>query len=363
MAERTWASLLASLTAGEDLPPETARWAMQQILRGDATPAQTAGFIIGLRMKGEHASEVRQLTEVMLEFANLVPRPAGLDVVLDVVGTGGDGSGSVNISTMAALIAAAAGAPVIKHGNRAASSQAGSADVLEAVGVTITLSPEAVGRCAADVGIGFCFAPAHHPALRHAAPVRRELGVASVFNILGPLTNPGLANASLVGCSNERLAPLLAAVLHERGVSAIVVRGTDGLDEISVSAPTRAWDSTGPTVVETVVVPADLGIPVIEPESLRGGDPARNAELMLKVLDPATASDDPDSDAVTAIRFAVTVNAAAALVAFDAARGQGGAGDLVARIRARIPSARSVLEDGSALRVLQTWIERSAELA
>ena len=363
MAERTWASVLASLTAGGDLPPDAARWAMGQILSGDATPAQTAGFIIGLRMKGEQPAEVRELTEVMLEFAHLVPRPEGLDVVLDVVGTGGDGSGSVNISTMSALIAAAAGAPVIKHGNRAASSHAGAADVLEAVGVTITLSPEAVGRCAADVGIGFCFAPAHHPALRHAAPVRRELGVPSVFNILGPLTNPGLANASLVGCANERLAPLVAAVLHERGVSALVVRGTDGLDEISVCAETRVWDATGDHVVETMLRPSELGVPPIEPELLRGGEPARNAELLLKVLDPATASDDVDTAAVGAIRHAVTVNAAAALVAFDAARGERGSGDLTNRVHTRMGSARTVLDQGSALSLLRDWIARSAELA
>lgn len=363
MSERTWASVLASLTTGQDLPPEAARWAMGEILRGDATPAQTAGFIIGLRMKGEQAAEVRELTEVMLEFAHLVPRPDGLAVVLDVVGTGGDGSGSVNISTMSALIAAAAGAPVIKHGNRAASSQAGAADVLEAVGVTITLTPEAVGRCAADVGIGFCFAPAHHPALRHAAPVRRELGVPSVFNILGPLTNPGLANASLVGCSNERLAPLIAAVLHERGVSAVVVRGTDGLDEISVSADTRVWDATGDEVVETLLTPRELGLPAIEPALLRGGEPARNAELLLKVLDPATPADDVDAAAVGAIRHAVTVNAAAALVAFDAACGVRGDDDLANRVLARMPSARAVLDDGSALSVLRAWIARSAELA
>lgn len=273
----------------------------------------------------------------MLEFAHLVPRPAGLDVVLDVVGTGGDGSGSVNISTMSALIAAAAGAPVIKHGKRAASSQAGAADVLEAVGVTITLTPESVGRCAADVGIGFCLAPAHHPALRHAAPVRRELGVPSVFNILGPLTNPGLANASLVGCSNERLAPRIAAVLHERGVSA--------------------------HVVETTLSPTQLGIPAIEPALLRGGEPARNAELLLKVLDPETPQDDPDAAAVDAIRHAVAVNAAAALVAFDAACGNRGSGDLTSRVLARMTSARAALDDGAALAVLRAWIARSAEVA
>lgn len=185
----------------------------------------------------------------------------------------------------------------------------------------------------------------------------------SVFNILGPLTNPGLANASLVGCSNERLAPLIAAVLHERGVSAVVVRGTDGLDEISVSADTRVWDATGDEVVETLLTPRELGLPAIEPALLRGGEPARNAELLLKVLDPATPADDVDAAAVGAIRHAVTVNAAAALVAFDAACGVRGDDDLANRVLARMPSARAVLEDGSALSVLRAWIARSAELA
>lgn len=363
MAEISWPSLLTGLIAGQDLAPDTARWAMQQILRGDATPAQTAGFVVGLRMKGEQPAEVRALTDVMLEFAHLVPRPESLPVVLDVVGTGGDGSRSVNISTMAALVCAAAGAPVIKHGNRAASSQAGAADVLEQVGVTIALSPEAVARCAQEVGIGFCFAPAHHPALRHAAPTRRELGVATVFNILGPLTNPGLANASLAGCANERLAPLVAAVLHERGVSALVVRGTDGLDEISTCAPTRVWDATGDAVTESEVAPADLGVDTVHADLLRGGDPARNAELLVKVLDPVIADDDPDARAVAAIRDAVTVNAAAALVAFDAACGIREGGELADRIRARMPRAREVLTSGAALATLREWSKLSAELA
>lgn len=354
--------ILNGIISREVLPADAIRWAMTQVLSGDATPAQTAGFVMGLRVRGEDPTEVRALTDVMLEFANLVPRPESLPVVLDVVGTGGDGSHSVNISTMSALVCAAAGAPIIKHGNRAASSQTGAADVLEALGVSITLSPEGVAQCADEVGIGFCFAPAHHPALRFAAPTRKELGVGTVFNILGPLTNPGLANASLAGCANERLAPLLAQVLLDRGVKAIVVRGTDGLDEISTCAPTRVWDATGDHVEESQIAPEDFGISRVPAELLRGGESQRNAELLRKVLDPS-ADIGADQDAVAAIRDAVALNAAAALVAFDAASGGDASLSLVERINAELTRSRAALESGEAWATLQRWAQLSTALS
>ncbi|MFM1917667.1 MAG: anthranilate phosphoribosyltransferase [Actinomycetota bacterium] len=354
--------VLNGIISGEVLPADSVRWAMTQVLSGDATPAQTAGFVMGLRVRGEDPTEVRALTDVMLEFANLVPRPDSLRVVLDVVGTGGDGSHSVNISTMSALVCAAAGAPVIKHGNRAASSQTGAADVLEALGVAITLSPEGVARCAEEVGIGFCFAPAHHPALRFAAPTRKELGVGTVFNILGPLTNPGLADASLAGCANERLAPLLAQVLHDRGVKAIVVRGTDGLDEISTCAPTRVWDATGDRVEEREIAPEDFDIARVPAELLRGGEAQRNAELLRKVIDP-TADLNADRAAVAAIRDAVALNAAAALVAFDAACGGDTSHSLVERINAELERSRAALSSGQAWATLQRWAQFSSALS
>ncbi|MEI8261272.1 MAG: anthranilate phosphoribosyltransferase, partial [Actinomycetes bacterium] len=198
----TWPVVLSRLLAGTELTPSEATWAMTEILSGNATASQIGGFAMALRAKGESAQEVAAFVEVMLAHALVVSRPLGPDVVLDVVGTGGDQSGSVNISTMEALVCAALGAPIVKHGNRAASSQTGTADVLEELGVAIDLSPEAVARSVHEVGIGFCFAPNHHPSLRFAGPTRRELGVPTVFNILGPLTNPGLATTALVGCAN-----------------------------------------------------------------------------------------------------------------------------------------------------------------
>jgi anthranilate phosphoribosyltransferase len=210
----TWPDLLTALLAGTDLTRDQATWAMDQIMSGDATTAQVAGLVVALRAKGESADEVAGLVDAMLAHAVRVPLTVP---ALDVVGTGGDRAHTVNISTMAALVAAAAGAPVVKHGNRAASSQTGTADVLERLGVPLSLPPDAVLACVADAGIGFCFAAAYHPAMRHAAAPRRELGVPTVFNVLGPLANPAQPAAALIGCADARLAPVLAAVLAARG--------------------------------------------------------------------------------------------------------------------------------------------------
>ena len=276
-----WPAVLSTLLAGHDLSPTEAAWAMEQVLSGSATSAQLAAFVVALRAKGESAAEVDALVGVMLEHARLLDfGPDGPPVALDVVGTGGDGAHTVNISTMSALVCAAAGAPVIKHGNRAASSSTGTADVLEHLGVAIDLGPEGVVASVRRVGIGFCFAQTHHPAMRHAGPTRRELGVPTVFNILGPLTNPGGAPSALIGCANPTLAPVMADVLHRRGVKALVVRGEDGLDEISTAAPTRVWDATTGPVVVGVLDAADLGVARTDAALLRGGDSARNAELL-----------------------------------------------------------------------------------
>ena len=360
----TWSSVLGRLLSHEDLDGPTAGWAMNQILSGEATPAQVAGFVTALRSKGETPTEVAALVEVMLEHARLLDLgPGAPAVVLDVVGTGGDQLHTVNISTMAALVCAAAGAPIVKHGNRAASSSTGTADVLEELGVAIDLDPAAVGQSVLTAGIGFCFAPTHHPAMRHAGPTRRELGVPTVFNILGPLTNPGLAGAALIGCASATLAPVMADVLCRRGVRALVVRGDDGLDEISTLTTTQVWDATGDVVVETSIDPTELGLRSVEPAALRGGDPARNALLLRKTLgivDPA----DIDAAQVAAIRDAVAINAAAALVAFDAATGADTADDssLQERIARRLPDVGEVLDSGSALVLLDRWIQVTQDL-
>ena len=331
---------------------------MNQILSGEATPAQVAGFVTALRAKGETPTEVAALVDVMLEHARLLDLGSGRPpVLLDVVGTGGDQSHSVNISTMAALVCAAAGAPIVKHGNRAASSSTGTADVLEELGVAIDLDPAGVSQSVALAGIGFCFAPTHHPAMRHAGPTRRELGVPTVFNILGPLTNPGLAEAALIGCASPTLAPVMADVLFRRGVRALVVRGDDGLDEISTITTTRVWDATGDVVVETTIDPTALGITLVQSDALRGGDSVRNALLLRKALGAADV-DDADAEQVVAIRDAVALNAAAALVAFDAASGVAASGEtpLQARVGRRLPDARAAIESGAALALLDRWI-------
>jgi anthranilate phosphoribosyltransferase len=359
-----WPTVLGGLIAGSDLDPGQARWAMEEILSGSATSAQIAAFVVALRAKGETPAEVDALAEAMLHHARLLEFGAiGRPVCLDVVGTGGDQAHLVNISTMAALVCAAAGAPVVKHGNRAASSATGTADVLERLGVVIDLEPDEVVASLRQVGIGFCFAQVHHPAMRHAGPTRRELGVPTVFNILGPLTNPGGAGAALIGAANLDLAPVMADVLHRRGVKALVVRGEDGLDEISTESPTRVWDVTGGTVLESVIDAADLGIARAERRLLQGGDSARNAELLVATL-AAGAPTGPDAERVAAIRDAVAVNAAAALVAFRAAAGQDPSDDrsLTLRIADQLPIVREVLASGRALRTLEDWIAVTAGL-
>lgn len=361
----TWPAVIGRLLSGADLEPADAGWAMEQVLSGSATSAQLAGFVTALRAKGETPAEVAALVDVMLAHARLLDWGAeDRPVCLDVVGTGGDQAHTVNLSTMAALVCAAAGAPVVKHGNRAASSATGTADVLERLGVAIDLPPEAVVVSVRRAGIGFCFAQTHHPAMRHAGPTRRELGVPTVFNILGPLTNPGLAQAALIGCASEPLAPVMADVLRRRGVWALVVRGQDGLDEISICAPTRVWDVTGASVGDSVLDAADLGIPRTDPELLRGGDPERNADLLEAALAGGSA-EGADADRILAIRDAVAVNAAAALVAFRAASGPGepDARPLTDRVADELTVARGVLESGAAWDILAGWAAVTRELA
>ena len=355
---QTWPAVLTALLAGNDLTAESAEWAMAEIMSGDATPAQVAGFVIALRAKGETAPEIGGLVASMLRAAVRfqVPGPA-----LDVVGTGGDRAHTVNISTMAALVAAGAGVPVVKHGNRAASSKTGTADVLEELGLAISLPPAAVLRCIAEVGIGFCFAAAFHPAMRHAGPTRSQLGVPTVFNVLGPLANPAQPAAALIGCADLRLAPILAEVLAARGTRAMVVRGEDGLDEITTSGPTAIWDVTGSQVVADRFDPIDLGIARPAAGALRGDDAAFNAAVLRDVLAGGTDGN------LRAVRDAVVVNAAAALVAFDAVTGSRTYGarpaSLTERIGNALPVAIASIDSGSTHRVLEEWVRLSSSLA
>ena len=341
---RSWPTLLTRLIAGVDLGAEDTAWAMDQVMSGAATPAQVAGFVVALRAKGETAAELGGLATAMLAHA----RPVPVEVrAVDVVGTGGDRAHTVNISTMAALVTAAAGVPVVKHGNRAASSQCGTADVLEALGVAIDLGPDEVARCVEELGIGFCFAPVFHPAMRHAAAPRREIGVPTAFNFLGPLTNPARPPAALIGCADERMTGVMAEVLAARGVSALLVRGDDGLDEITTTTTTTAWVVAGGAVRRESVDPAELGVPVARPEDLRGGDVARNATVVRNLL---AGESGP-------VRDAVLLNATAALAAHT-----GLTGDLLADLRAGAEHATRAVDSGAAAELLSRWVRRSTEL-
>jgi anthranilate phosphoribosyltransferase len=337
----TWPGLLTRLVRREDLSADDARWAMRQVMTGEVTPVQVAGFLVALRAKGESPEEVAGLAATMLELATPVSLPVEC---VDIVGTGGDGAQTVNISTMAAIVTAAAGIPVAKHGNRAASSASGTADVLEALGVVIDLPAEAVARCVREAGIGFFFAPVFHPGFRHAAVPRRELGIGTVFNFLGPLTNPARPVAGAIGCADTRMAPVLAAVLAARGNRAMVFRGDDGLDELTTATTSSVWVVRDGEVEAERLDPTVLGIPVSEPGALRGGDPEVNAEVVRRLV-----AGDPGQ-----VRDAVLLNAAAALAAYD----QRGA-RLHDALGAALPRAAAAIDDGRAAAKLEEWVRVS----
>jgi anthranilate phosphoribosyltransferase len=336
---RSWPHLLTALLNGADLDAGATSWAMEQIMGGEATPAQVAGFAIALRAKGETAAEVAGLAETMLTFAKPVP-PVGDS--LDIVGSGGDQSHTVNISTMAALIAAAAGARVTKHGNRAASSSCGAADVLEAIGVAIDLTGAGVASCVQEAGIGFCFAPVFHPAFRHTAVARRELGVRTVFNSLGPLTNPARPVAGAIGVAESRMAEVTAGVIAARGNRALVFRGDDGLDELTTTTTSQVWVAAEGSVSRHLVDPTRLGIARADAADLVGADAEFNAGVMRDLLAGKTG----------AVRDAVLLNAAAGLAAFDGPR----VAELDDQLADGIQRGAAAIDDGTASDVLARWI-------
>ncbi|MBK0868486.1 anthranilate phosphoribosyltransferase [Saccharopolyspora sp. HNM0986] len=333
----SWPALLGHLVAGNDLSAQDTAWAMDLVMTGEATPARVAAFVVALRAKGETPAEVRGMADTML--AHSLPLEIDRRAV-DVVGTGGDRSGSVNISTMTAIVLASCGATVVKHGNRAASSKCGTADVLEELGVTIDLPPEGVRECVRDVGIGFCFAPVFHPAFKYTAGPRREIGIPTAFNILGPLTNPARPSAGLIGCADPRLAPVMAEVFAARGNSVLLVRGDDGMDEITTAAGSTVWAVGGGQVRQTRIEPAELGIPLSSPDALRGGDATVNARAVRDLL---AGESGP-------VRDAVVLNVAGALAAHD-----GIAEDLTGQLRDGIERARQALDSGAAAALLARW--------
>lgn len=340
----TWPALLGRLIRGEDLAAPDTAWVMDRVLSAEATPAQLAGFLVAMRAKGETAAEITGLAETMLAHASrfIVPGRA-----VDVVGTGGDQAHTVNISSMAAVVVAAAGAPVVKHGGRAASSASGTADVLEALGVAIDLPAAGVAACVAEAGIGFCFAPVFHPAMRHAAGARRELGVPTAMNVLGPLTNPAQPAAALIGCAFPAMLAVIADVLAARGTAALVVRGDDGLDELTTAGTSTALVVSDGVVRTETVDPRMLDIAPATREDLRGGDATVNAGVFRAVL---AGERGP-------VRDAVLLNAAAALVAFD-----GPGPCLVDDLRAALPRVAAAIDSGAAERMLSRWVEVSTVL-
>lgn len=341
-AARSWPDVISALIAGRDLSAEDTAWAMDQIMSGEASNAQIAGFAVALRAKGETVAEISGLVRTMYEHAHTidVPGPA-----VDVVGTGGDRARTVNISTMSAIVVAGTGAKVVKHGNRAASSASGASDVLEKLGVNLDLTPGRVAEVAEEAGITFCFAVKFHPALRHVAQMRKELGVATPFNFLGPLTNPARVGAQATGVADARMAPIMAGVLAERGVSALVFRGDDGLDELTTTATSQVWVVRGGAVRQETFDPRDVGIDLVPVAALRGADASYNADVARRLLAGETGP----------VRDAVLLNAAAALTALDADAD----GPLSDRIAAGIVRAAESIDSGSARRVLERWVATS----
>ena len=318
---------IARLLDGHDLARDEARETMNTIMSGDATQAQIAGFLVALRAKGETADEIAGCAEAMREHVLRV-RPKRTDLV-DIVGTGGDGANTYNISTAAALVAAGAGAGIAKHGNRAASSATGAADVLEALGFRLDLEPDRIERSIDELGFGFLFAQAHHPAMRHAAPVRRELATRTVFNVLGPLTNPAGARALMLGVYSPELTRTLAAALVQLGATrAYVVHGAGGIDELSPCGPNLVCEVENGSVREYELDPLDLGVERCDPSELRGGDPATNARALRDVLAGAGGGH----------RAAVILNAAGGIAAAGHAE----------NLREGIERAREAIDSGAA---------------
>ncbi|MDN5726979.1 MAG: anthranilate phosphoribosyltransferase [Propionibacteriales bacterium] len=337
---RTFPDVLTALVRGQDVDAETSGWVMDRILAGDMSPVQVAGFVIALRAKGETVEEITGLADAMLSHATDITVTGD---VVDVVGSGGDRANTVNVSTMAAITAAAAGARVVKHGNRSASSACGTADVLEELGVELNLAPAKQQEIVDECGICFLFAPHYHPALKHSLMARRELGVATTFNFLGPLANPARPAAQAVGIADERMADLVAGVMARRRVRGLVFHGGDGLDELTTTTSSSVWVINDGRAVRTTLDPAELGLPLARVEDLVGAGPDHNARVVRDLVAGSTG----------AVRNIVVLNAAATLLAHA---GPDPEADLAAQLRPMITRADTVLTDGTAAATLDRWV-------
>lgn len=342
----TWSDLLTTLCAGGDLTVAEASWAMDRVMRGEASPARLAAFLAALRTKGETAAELQGLADMMLSHAVRfeVAGPS-----LDIVGTGGDRSHTVNISTMSAVVAAGAGVPVVKHGNRAASSSSGSADVLEALGIRLDATPDDVVRIFHEVGITFCFALTFHPSFRHSAVVRKDLGIATAFNVLGPLTNPAQPQYAAVGVADRRMAPLVAGVFAGRGKDAAVFRGDDGLDELTTSGHSHVWWVHDGQVKEFDLDPTMVGQKAHAVSELRGADAQHNANVARRLFDGEQG----------AARVAVLLNAGTAL-AVAAAGTQGkhpsNQEEFVELVSQGVTAAAASIDSGATAGIIDRWV-------
>ncbi|MBK0417949.1 anthranilate phosphoribosyltransferase [Leucobacter sp. CSA1] len=348
--ERTWPTVLTSLLAGEDLSVSQAEWAMSEFMTGSASGAQMGGFLVALRAKGVTVDEIVGFRDAILAEARPIELPA---MSLDIVGTGGDRYGTVNVSTMASVIAAAAGAPIVKHGNRAASSKSGSSDVLSALGVDLALEPDRLVEAFERTGIAFVHAARFLPGFRHVGPVRADLGIPTVFNFLGPLCNPVRPEASAVGVADADRAPLIAGVFRIRGAAALVFRGDDGLDELTTTGHSRIWEVSRGALTEHDLDPRDIGIPRARIEDLIGGTPEENASVVHRVFAGETGP----------VRDIALLNAAAGLVAFDLVKNPESAEQpILERLAARLRSAEEAVDSGRAAAKLEEWARATTEL-
>lgn len=347
----TWTDLLTALLDKRDLSVWESTWAMRQVMQGKVTEAQLAGFLVALRAKGETIDEVVGFRDAILEAA--VDLPVSSDV-LDIVGTGGDRVGTVNVSTTAAIIISATGVPVVKHGNRAASSASGASDVLAALGLNISLDADRVAKVLDSTGITFAWAAAFHPGFRHAGAVRSELAVPTVFNVLGPLCNPARAEANAVGVAQMNRIPLITGVFRTRGATALVFRGDDGLDELTTTGHSRIWEVARGDIHEHDLDPRDIGIPLADLSDLLGGSPEHNSRILRRTIGGETG----------AVRDIVLLNAAAGIVAYelshDASLTQV---PIVERLRDAYRRAAEAVDDGRAERKLDAWIAATQEPA
>ncbi len=341
---QTWPGILGALVEGKDLSISDAEWAMRSVVAGEATSAQVAGLLVALRIKGETVDEIVGLRDAAL--AHSLPLDVSPDV-LDIVGTGGDPYGAVlNISSIASIIAASAGVPVVKHGNRGASSASGASDLLAALGVNLDIEPQRVAQVLTETGITFAFAALFHPGFRHAGPTRKELGIPTLFNILGPLCNPARPNASAVGVASLDRVPLVVGVFRARGATALVYRGDDGIDKLTTTGHSHIWEVSRGFVTEHDLDPADLGIPRADIQSLLGADAVHNAGVARRVL----------AGEAGPVRDIVLLNAAAGLTSFELSQHPEQLQEpILGRLATQLERATVALDSGAAAAKLEQW--------